>query len=150
MKTLILILLFIAGPALAVNPEEMLADAKLEARAEALDQQIRCVKCQSEPVASSNAAWAAHARRMIRELVTAGKSDQDVLNWFRARYGDFVLMDPPKEGINWILWLAGPILLICGLLIAWNTVRARAAARPEDGLSAADAARVAELMEERT
>ncbi len=149
MKRLILILLLLAGPALAVNPSEMLADPVLEERARALDDQIRCVKCQSEAVSSSNADWARDARLMIRELVADGASDAEVLDWFHVRYGDFVLMNPPKQGTNLILWLAGPVLLLLGLGAGYATVRARRSGET-DTLSAEELARLDELTRERT
>ena len=116
MKRLLLIFVLLAAPLWALDPSEKLADPALEARARALDFEIRCVKCQSEAIASSDAAWARDARRKLRELVAGGASDQEVKDWFQARYGDFVLMDPPKTGGNLILWAMGPALLIVGLV----------------------------------
>ena len=116
MKRLLLVFVLLAAPLWALDPSEKLADPALEARARALDFEIRCVKCQSEAIASSDAAWARDARRKLRELVAGGASDQEVKDWFQARYGDFVLMDPPKTGGNLILWAMGPALLIVGLV----------------------------------
>lgn len=146
MKRLLFVLLMLAGPVLALDPSEMLQDPVLEARARALDHELRCVKCQSEAIASSNADWAKDARRMVRELITEGLTDEEVRAWFQARYGDFVLMEPPHTGTNLILWWAGPGLLLLGLGAAWLTVRSRARGREVDMLDAEEEARLSELL----
>jgi len=146
MKRLILILIFLAAPVYAVNPSEMLSDPVLEARARGLDDEIRCVKCQSEAVSSSNADWARDARLMIRELVSDGKSDDEVLEWFHDRYGDFVLMTPPRRGTTFLLWWAGPILLLLGLGLGWRTIRSRSQSNATQDLSPQEAARLSELL----
>ncbi|MEM6342146.1 MAG: cytochrome c-type biogenesis protein, partial [Pseudomonadota bacterium] len=87
--------ILLAGAALALDPSEMLDDPQLEARARALDHDIRCVVCQSEALASSNAEWAREARGIIRERILAGDSDAEVRAFFVERYGEFVLMTPP-------------------------------------------------------
>lgn len=146
-----LIGLLAAGPVLAMDPSEMLTDPALEARARDLDHQIRCVKCQSEAVASSNASWAVDARRSIRELVADGASDTDVRAWFVERYGEFVLMDPPKTGSNLALWLAGPAMLGIGAIGAVSYLRGRSNADPADGpsdLSAEEQARLQEILKD--
>lgn len=121
-----LIGVLLAGPALALDPAEMLDDPALEARARMLDHEIRCVKCQSETVSSSNAAWAQDARRSIRELIADGASNADVRSWFVERYGEFVLMDPPKTGSTLGLWLAGPAMLGIAIIGALSYLRGRA------------------------
>ena len=118
MKRLILLLWLVASPLWALEPSEMLDDPGLEARARVLDHEIRCVKCQSEAVASSNADWAKDARRQIRELIAEGATDAEVKDWFLARYGEFVLMNPDKSGSNLALWLAGPGMLLIAVLLA--------------------------------
>jgi cytochrome c-type biogenesis protein CcmH len=147
MKRLFLILLLLATPALALDPSEMLSDPALEARARVLDHEIRCVKCQSEAVASSNADWARDARRIIRELITDGKSNDEVLDWFHERYGDFVLMTPPRRGTTVLLWWAGPILLLGGIGLGWMTIRSRVRAAPAADLSEDEEKRLAELLD---
>ena len=146
MKRRVFLLGLVAGPALALDPSEMLKDPDLEARARALDHAIRCVKCQSESVASSNADWAKDARRQIRELISNGSSDAEVKDWFLARYGEFVLMDPPKSGSTLALWLAGPAMLAAAGFGAWNYLRARAKPEPIQGLSAEEQARLDEIL----
>ena len=149
MKRLLLILIFLASPLWAVEPHEMLDDPVLEARAQELDTQLRCVKCQSEAIGSSNAAWAADARVLVRELLVDGFSDDEVLDFFVVRYGEFVLMEPRTGGSNMLLWLAGPIMLVFGLGMGWATLRRRnptGLTSSKDSLSADEKARLDEIM----
>lgn len=144
--------LLAAGPALALDPSEMLDDPVLEARARALDFEIRCVKCQSEVIASSNAEWSEDARRTVRELIAGGASDDEVLDWFVERYGEFVLMNPPKTGSNLALWLAGPAMLGIAVLGAVSYLRSRSEAGEPEGvradLSADEQARLRKILED--
>lgn len=112
-------------PSLAVEPDEMLDDPVLEARAQGLDDILRCVQCRSESIASSNAGWAKDARLLVRELVAAGLSDAEVQDYFVARYGEVVLMRPKSGGINTLLWLSGPFMLLIALGVAVAYVRRR-------------------------
>jgi len=131
MRALLVLLVFLwplaAG---AVQPDEMLSDPVLEQRAQALDHQLRCVLCRSESIASSNADWAADARVIVRELLTDGNTDQQVLDFFVARYGDFVLMTPPVSGVNVALWLAAPVLFLLVLLFMAMRFKNRDSAAP--------------------
>ena len=137
-----------ALPAWALDPSEMLADPGLEARARALDHALRCVKCQSESLASSNADWARDARRAVREQIAGGATDDEVIAWFRARYGDFVLMRPDARGANLILWIAGPamFLLAGGIGLGFVLRRRRAAPEAEAALSPAEEERLKALL----
>jgi len=149
MKRLLLILLLLGTPLLAVEPHEMLDDPELEARAQVLDEELRCVRCRSENIASSNAVWAADARVLVRELMEEGKSDQEVLDFFVARYGEFVLMRPPAKGGNLILWYSAPALLLIGLGIAAAYLRQRRQPVPDvQDLSEEDTKRLRELTED--
>lgn len=148
-RLLLLLWLVAATPALAVEPHEMLADPVLEARAQALDDALRCVQCQSESIASSNGQWAADARQTVRELISEGRTDQEVFDFFVARYGEFVLMRPTAEGANLILWLAGPALLLLGAGIAVTYLRRRSTPEAPDALSAEEERRLAELMADK-
>jgi len=150
MRRLLLVLLLIASPVWAVNPQEMLDDPVLEARAQALDTELRCVKCQSEAIASSNAEWAEDARVLVRELLTDGFTDEEVLDFLVARYGEFVLMTPPTNGSNILLYLAGPLMLVAGLGIGLVYLRRRgspeAAAPQPTALNDAERERLREIM----
>lgn len=143
----LLLTLLWASAVWALDPSEMLSDPVLEARARALDHQLRCVKCQSESIASSNAEWAQDARRAVRERIAAGDSDADVIAWFRERYGDFVMMNPSREGANVLLWLAGPAMLVLAGGIGMTFVRRRRAL-PEAGLTPEEEARIADLLKD--
>jgi cytochrome c-type biogenesis protein CcmH len=112
--TLSLAVLVVAAAAPAV-----LGDPAQEARARALDQEIRCVQCQNEPIAQSTADIAADMRRLVRERIAAGESDAEIRAFFRERYGDFVLFRPPWDARTWALWLAPLMLLGMGAAAVW-------------------------------
>lgn len=105
-----IIVAFIAAIAPAV-----LADPAQEARAQALEMEIRCVQCQNEPIAQSTADIAGDMRRLVRERIAAGDSDEEIRGYFRQRYGDFVLFRPPFDPRTWALWGAPFLLLGAGL-----------------------------------
>jgi cytochrome c-type biogenesis protein CcmH len=132
---LALVLFLWAVPALAVEPDEVLADPALEARARALSKELRCVVCRSESIDESHAGIAKDIRRLVRERLLAGDSDAQVLAALVARYGDYVLLKPPVRGANWVLWLAGPGLLLAGGGLAALYLRGRRGAAPEARLS---------------
>ena len=139
------IALAVATPVFPVQPDEMLADPGLEARAREISRAVRCPVCQGESIDDSNARISRDLRIIIRERLVAGDTDQEVLDFIVARYGEFVLFDPPKSGTNLILWLAGPAVLILGGGIALAAFRRRGAA-PEEGLTAEEQARLDEIL----
>lgn len=100
-----------AQMALAADPSEMLADPKLEARAEHVGRGLRCLVCQSESIEESNADLARDLRAIVRERITAGDSDAQIRAYVVARYGDYVLLKPPFKESTWILWL-GPFVFL--------------------------------------
>jgi len=146
----VIMMVVLAFPAWAMDPSEMLSDPALEERARALDHALRCVVCQSESVASSNANWAEDARRTVRELISDGSTDEEVFDFFVARYGEFVLMSPRPSGSNWLLWAAGPIMLLLAGMIGFFYVRGRAfaAAPQEEALSPDEAERLQKILNE--
>lgn len=105
---------------------------------------LRCAVCQNQPVSESNADLARDMRKAIREQLEAGKSREEIVDYFVARYGDYVLMKPPAERAGLLLWIAPPLVLVALALSGWLFLRRRtgtpAAAAPK--LSAADKARV--------
>lgn len=115
----------------------VLADPALEARAQALEREIRCVQCQNEPIAQSTADIAADMRALVRERVAAGDSDAEIRVFFRERYGDFVLFRPPWDARTWMLWASPFLLLAGGLAAIWGVRRGRGAGeaplQPEEG-----------------
>ena len=136
-----------SAPARAVEPDEMLDDPVLEARARALSQEIRCLVCQNEPIDSSNADLARDLRILVRERMVAGDSDAEVKAFLVARYGDYVLFDPPMKLTTYLLWFGPVLILLLGALgvILYFARPRRAAAAP---LSAAERARLERLLED--
>lgn len=114
-----------AGTVRAIDTTQM-PTPELQARYEALTHELRCVQCQDEALADSPAGVAADLRREVREMLLAGKSDDDVRNFMLARYGDFVLFRPRFVLKNAWLWAAPEVLLVVGVLVAWRVVRKRA------------------------
>jgi len=115
-----------APPARAVEPDEILSDAKLEARARALSAGLRCLVCQNQSIDESDAPLARDLRLLVRERLTSGDTDEEVRAFVVARYGEFVLLKPPLTARTILLWLA-PLLL----LLAAVAGVARAALRME-------------------
>jgi cytochrome c-type biogenesis protein CcmH len=115
----IAIVVMTASPAQAVRPDEMLSDPGLEARAREVGRELRCLVCRNQSIDDSDADLAHDLRVLVRERITAGDSDDRVIAYVRARYGDFVLLRPPLELGTLLLW-GGPllILVIGGLAIA--------------------------------
>jgi len=103
-----------ALPAAAVEPDEVLADPALEARARELSRDLRCVVCRSENIDDSDSGIARDLRVLLRERLVAGDSNAEVMDFMVARYGEYVLLNPPARGANLVLWLAGPALLLLG------------------------------------
>lgn len=139
--------LFLAvSPAFAVQPDEMLDDPALEARARDISRDIRCPVCQGETIDDSNAPISRDLRLIIRERLVAGDTDEEVVDFIVERFGEGVLFNPPAEGVNLVLWLAGPALLLAGIGVALAAGRRRVAAEPS--LSAEEQARVREILRE--
>jgi len=137
-------LLALAGPALAVTPDEQLRDPKLEARAKAVSRELRCVVCQNQSIDDSEAPLAHDLRVILRERIAAGDTDDQAKAFLVKRYGSFVLLKPPFEPATWALWL-GPfaVLAVGGLGVAgyW-----RAHAKGPEALGPEDEAELASLM----
>lgn len=108
----------------------VLADPAQEARARALDAEIRCVQCENEPIAQSTADIAVDMRALVRERIAAGDSDAEIRGFFRQRYGDFVTFRPPVDSRTWLLWAAPLLLLAAGFMILFSMQR-RPASGPE-------------------
>lgn len=148
MMRYILVFLIMASTAFAVEPDEMLADPVLEARAQNIDLQIRCMQCVSEVISSSNAGWARDARGVVRELLSDGNTDDEIYTFFVEKYGDKVLMKPRLRPFNYVLWFAGPLLLLLGGLGAATFIRNRGKAAPETGLDADEQEKLAALLKD--
>ncbi len=137
------------GPALAVNPDEMLADPALEARARAISANLRCLVCQNQSIDDSDAELARDLRIIVRERLVAGDSDEAVTQYLVDRYGEFVLLSPVVAPHTLLLWVAAPaVLLIGGVAVLFGARRRRKAAlAAEPPLSEAEAAALRELEE---
>lgn len=135
-----------AAPALAVQPDEILDDPALEARARDLSKELRCLVCRNESIDDSSASLAKDLRLLVRERLLAGDSDDETITYIVDRYGEFVLLRPPLNAGNLALWLAGPILLVIGGVTAVVYVRRRPTVlTAANGLSEEEATRLKEL-----
>ena len=122
---LLSMMMLVTGPVEAVQPDEMLADPVLEARAQAIGEELRCPVCRSESIEESNADLARDLRVLVRERLKAGDSDAEVKQFLVERYGEFILLRPRFSLENAALWLAGPTLFLTGLAAAWAFLRRR-------------------------
>lgn len=127
LSCLILALSLVASPALAVAPDEILDDPALEARARALSAELRCMVCQNQSIDDSDAPLAKDLRVLVRERLVAGDSDGQVIDYLVSRYGEFVLLKPRFAWHTLVLWAAGPLALIAGLIAIFLALRGRAA-----------------------
>jgi cytochrome c-type biogenesis protein CcmH/NrfF len=114
MKTIVALLaLFFCTTLFAKEAESITADPALEARVMKLSEELRCLVCQNQTIADSNAGLAIDLRNQVREQLRQGRTDKDVIDYMVQRYGDFVLYRPPLKTSTWLLW-AGPFLLLLG------------------------------------
>lgn len=146
------LVLAVAHPAFAVEPDEILKDPALEKRARALSAELRCVVCQNQSIDDSNAPLARDLRLLVRERLRAGDSNDEVLDFVVARYGEFVLLKPPFGWHTLALWGAPFLVLLGGIWLARTTVMSRRLAEPkavtqqEKPLSADEQAQLERLM----
>jgi cytochrome c-type biogenesis protein CcmH len=152
-NALVVLALHSPAAAWAVQPDEVLSDPALEARARVLSKELRCMVCQNQSIDDSAAPLARDLRVLVRERLTGGDSDQQVLDFLVARYGEFVLLKPPFAWHTALLWLGPPGLLIAGALMLVLTARRRGrsevspAGREVEVLTPAEEARLAGLMQ---
>lgn len=139
--------LLVTAPALAVQPDEIISDPALEARARAVSKELRCMVCQNQSIDDSDAPLAHDLRVLVRERLQAGDTNQQVIDFLTARYGEFVLLKPPFSLHTALLWLTPIGILVigaCGLAFA---SRRREPAGPE--LTAAERARVSQILADK-
>lgn len=149
MRILILCLsLLLAMPALAVQPDEVLSDPALEARAREISKILRCPVCAGETIDESNAPISRDLRLYLRERLVAGDSDRAAVQAVTDRFGEYVLFQPPARGANWLLYLAGPVMALLALLIGWRFIRSRGRAEPpqDAALTPEEKARLDRIM----
>jgi cytochrome c-type biogenesis protein CcmH len=120
----------LVGPALAVLPSEMLKDPVLEARARVLSEELRCLVCQNQSIDDSEAPLAADLRVLLRQRLSAGDTDSQVLNYLVARYGEYILLKPRLNWHTVLLWAAPPLTLFAGLMVAVIAWRRAGGNRP--------------------
>lgn len=140
------LLLALHLPAFAVQPDEMLKDPALEARARALSRELRCMVCQNQSIDDSEAPLAHDLRMLVRERLVKGDSDRQVIDFLVNRYGEFVLLKPPLEWRTVLLWAVPPGILVIGLVSL--TILMRRRSKPVvEALTADEEARLAALVD---
>jgi cytochrome c-type biogenesis protein CcmH len=146
---LVLLLLFgtLAAPSFAVQPDEVMKDPALEARARALSEGLRCLVCQNESIDDSEAPLAHDLRVLIRQRIAQGESNDAVRAFLVSRYGDFILLKPPFKPETWLLWLSPPLTLCAGLAAVLLARRRAPPATP--ALSAQEEAQLAALTRDQ-
>lgn len=147
----LMLLAALAAPAFAVQPDEMLKNPALEARARHLSEGLRCLVCQNESIDDSNAPLAHDLRVLIRDRIKAGDTDKQAIDYIVARYGEFVLLKPRFEPRTLILWLGPFAILLAGIAIIWSKrSRPASAATAEAALSAEEKSRLSRLLKSRS
>lgn len=147
-RLLLAAFLFVSAlPALAVNPDEVLADPALEARARAISAELRCMVCQNQSIDDSNADLAKDLRLLVRERLKRGDTDEQVFDYLVSRYGEFVLLKPRLSARTYVLWGTPIVLIVIGAFALVVLARHRRAAPTERArLSPEEQARIDELM----
>jgi cytochrome c-type biogenesis protein CcmH len=145
----LLVLFFIAAPAHAVRPDEMLADPKLEMRARDISKDLRCLVCRNQSIDDSEADLAHDLRVLVRQRLSAGDSDRQVIDYIVARYGDFVLLRPPFEASTWLLWVGPLLVLVIGAIGVRRFIRRQATATAPPPLNADEQRRLAAMLDEK-
>jgi cytochrome c-type biogenesis protein CcmH len=142
------VMLALASPALAVQPDEVLPDPVMEERARDISAGLRCLVCRNESIDESNATLARDLRLLVRERLVAGDSDAEVVSFIVDRYGEYVLLRPTLTGSNIVLWLAPALILVlgAGLSVVYIRRRAQSPAPTEAALSAEEEARLKDLL----
>ncbi len=144
----VLLIAVAVGPAFAVQPDEMLPDPALEARAREIGRDLRCLVCQNQSIDDSDAPLAHDLRVLLRQRLTAGDSDAEARQFLVDRYGDYVLLKPPFKTTTLVLWLGPPLLLLLGALAAFAVYRQRRLKPEIDVLSVEDKLRLDRLLKD--
>jgi cytochrome c-type biogenesis protein CcmH len=132
----------------AVQPDEVMTDTKLEARARALSAELRCMVCQNESIDESNADLARDLRLLIRERLKAGDSDDQIHAFLVSRYGDFILLKPPLKLETWLLWSAPFLILLVGGSIVLLARQRQPMPAPAENLTDAERAKLKAMLGE--
>jgi cytochrome c-type biogenesis protein CcmH len=142
----VMLVVALSSFAQAVEPNEMLSDPALEARARALSQGLRCLVCQNESIDDSGAPLAHDIRVLVRERIKAGDTDKQVIDFLVARYGEFVLLKPPLSWHTAALWGLPPAILLIGIAVVIALARRRTSIPASGALTPAEEARVEKLL----
>ncbi len=153
LSALVMVFALLAVPAMAVTPDEVLDDPALEARARSLSAELRCMVCQNQSIDDSDAPLARDLRVLVRERLVAGDSNAQVIDYLVSRYGEFVLLKPRFAWHTLVLWAAGPLALVAGLIAIGLALRKRSLRQrqaeevPQAALSEEEEARLQALLE---
>ena len=128
MKRLVFILMLISSPLWAVEPDEILDDPELEARARVISKGLRCLVCQNESIDESHASLARDLRLLVRERLVVGDSNDQTVEFIVERYGEYVLLQPRASGSTLVLWAAGPLMLLLAAGMGFIYLRGRSSA----------------------
>lgn len=150
MKRFLLIFALLASPLWAVQPDEILDDPALEARARALSAGLRCPVCRNENIDDSNSDISRELRILLRERLVAGDSDEEAVAYLVNRFGEYILLKPTAQGGNLVLWLAAPVLLLLAGGMGYATIRSRSRAKGPEALSAEEEDRLKQLLDNET
>lgn len=144
----VLITFLASGPAFAVNPDEMLSNPVLEERAREISKELRCLVCQNQSIDDSDAELARDLRVLVRERLVAGDDNEEVIEYIVARYGDYVLLNPPLKPETYLLWASPVILVVLALIavFAFYRRKQRDGSPASASLSADEQARLDELL----
>ena len=148
MRWLLVIILLIPSLAAAEEARPLADNTQVEARLKTLAVELRCLVCQNQTLADSNAPLAEDLRREVREMITKGMSDREIIDFLVQRYGDFVLYRPPWKATTTLLWLGPFLLLIAGATALVLALRRRQKKLVDVTLSEAEHNRVAQLLSE--
>jgi cytochrome c-type biogenesis protein CcmH len=141
---------FAPPAALALQPDEILKDPALEARAREISKELRCLVCQNQSIDDSDATLARDLRILVRDRLTAGDTDTETVNFIVERYGDFVLLRPPFKNSTLILWIGPGVIFLIGIIgvTLWHRRRCVAVVAPVVPLTSDERARVDALLAE--
>jgi len=144
------IVFLVTAPAFAVQPDEVLKDPRLEARARQISTGLRCLVCQNQSIDDSDAPLARDLRLLVRERLQVGDSDDQVIDFVVSRYGEFVLLKPRLRSHTWLLWFATPVLFLLAMLLIFLSYRRRSRVprtKAEAPLTRAEEAKLNKLLD---
>lgn len=144
---ILLVALVLPFASAAVEPDEILSDPVLEARAREVSKGLRCVVCLNQDIDSSNAGVARDLRLLVRERIVAGDSNDEALSFIQARYGDYVLLKPPYNAKTYVLWFAPPAMLLIALGVGLATLLGRRQTPKLRGLNVTEEHEVKQFIE---